>query len=88
MKMGFASLLYKFHELVEHSRFYRKCRRCLYQYDTRKGECAHCSNLDQAGLDDLFQQRKRQFHGRRHLGIMFIFAAVILVVVLIASLMS
>ncbi len=83
--MAFGTALYKFKELLEHRKYFRKCQRCFYHYDTRKGECSHCSHLDEAGLKSLFHERERNFQGRRQLGLMFAFAAVVAAIFLAIS---
>lgn len=55
------------------------CERCGLLYDHKKEErCPHCGELDQKGLDKLFERRETEYQANRQLGFWFILAAIII----------
>ena len=78
-------LLLKLQEIRERIYFFKRCDRCFLQYDIRKGECYHCSELDEKGLSDMFKDREVKFRGRRFLGQMFIYVSIFMLILFVLS---
>ncbi len=62
----------------------KPCKRCGLLYDPKKEEqCPYCGDLDEAGLARLFERRETAYRANRQLGYRFIFAAVVVLLIVI-----
>ena len=65
------------------------CKRCSFCYDQQLTDaCPKCADLDDAGLNRLFEQREVDYQARRSLGMWFYLMAGIISVLLLISMMD
>lgn len=65
------------------------CKRCAFRYDHKiQDACPKCSELDDAGLNRLFEQREVDYQARRSMGMWFYFIAAMISVLLLISIID
>jgi len=62
----------------------KPCKRCGLQYNPKKEKkCPHCGDLDDQGLARLLERKESEFQSNRSLGGWFLFAAVVVLVLMV-----
>ncbi|MEO2267571.1 hypothetical protein [Pseudoalteromonas pernae] len=63
----------------------KRCSRCGLQYTAKLPQCEHCGHLDEQGLSRLKSQREREHQGHHTLGKYFLWATIIIAVLMLVS---
>ena len=66
----------------------KRCDRCGLYYIEKLEECSHCGDLDERGLQRLFEQKAEEGEGNASLGRFFLLGSVIVAVLMLAGFMA
>ena len=61
-------------------RFSKKCKRCGLRYPGKEIQCAHCSNLTDAEVEELLQQKKKEHKTSASIGKLFFYIAILIII--------